>query len=108
MFSLKCILNVISLCRYFISGCDVKLSLKFILNHYWNNYFNSGRYFNSGCNTATIAPVPPTPTQQIVAEQKSRFFNRLDADATVDYDTNDYLWISDNLSSLFGFMCSDF
>ena len=36
--------------RYFNSGCDVKLSLKFILNHYWNNYFNSGRYFNSGCD----------------------------------------------------------
>ena len=38
--------------RYFNSGWDVKLSLKFILNHYWNNYFNSGRYFNSGCNMA--------------------------------------------------------
>ena len=36
--------------RYFNSGCDVKLSLKFILNHYWNNYFNSGRYFISGCD----------------------------------------------------------
>ena len=36
--------------HYFNSGCDVKLSLKFTLNHYWNNYFNSGRYFNSGCN----------------------------------------------------------
>ena len=38
--------------RYFNSGCDVKLSLKFILNPYWNNYFNTGRYFNSGCNSA--------------------------------------------------------
>ena len=38
--------------HYFISGCHVKLSLKFILNHYWINYFNSGRYFKSGCNTA--------------------------------------------------------
>ena len=36
--------------RYFNSGCEVKLSLKFILNHYWNNYFNTGRYFNSGCD----------------------------------------------------------
>ena len=40
--------------RYFISGCDVKLNLKFILNYYWNNYFNSGRYFNSGCNRASL------------------------------------------------------
>ena len=40
--------------RFFISGCDVMFSLKCILNHYWNNYFNSGRYFNSGCNKAFI------------------------------------------------------
>ena len=55
LFSLKCILNLYwnnysNSGRYFNSGCNVKLSLKFILNHYWNNYFNSGRYFNSGCN----------------------------------------------------------
>ena len=25
-----------------------------ILNHYWNNYFNSGRYFNSGCNNPPL------------------------------------------------------
>ena len=42
--------------RYFKSGCDVKLSLKFILNHYWNNYFNSGRYFNGGCNKGCFLP----------------------------------------------------
>ena len=36
--------------RFFISGCDVMFSLKCILNHYWNNYFNSGRYFISGCD----------------------------------------------------------
>ena len=41
--------------------------------------------------SATIAPVPPPPTQQIVEEQKSRFFNHSDVDATVDYDPNDYL-----------------
>ena len=41
--------------RYFNSGCDVKLSLKFILNHFWNNNFNSGRYFNSGCNISVLA-----------------------------------------------------
>ena len=55
LFSFKCILNLywnnyFNRGRYFNSGCDVKLSLKCILNHYWNNYFNSGRYFNSGCN----------------------------------------------------------
>ena len=33
--------------RYFSSGCYVKLSLKFILNLYWNYYFKSGHYFNS-------------------------------------------------------------
>ena len=41
--------------------------------------------------SATIAPVPPPPTQQIVEEQKSRIFSHLDADATVDYDPKDYL-----------------
>ena len=41
--------------------------------------------------SATIAPVPPPPTQQILEEQKSRFSNRSDADATIDYDPNDYL-----------------
>ena len=40
--------------RYFNSGCDVKLILKFNLNHYWNNYFKSDRYFNSGCNKAIV------------------------------------------------------
>ena len=55
LLSLKFILNhywnnYFNSGRYFNSGCDVKLSLKFILNHYWNNYFNSGRYFNSGCD----------------------------------------------------------
>ena len=59
MFSLKCILNhywnnYFNSGRYFNSGCDVKLCLKFILNLYWNNYFNSGRYFNSGCNNAHV------------------------------------------------------
>ena len=53
--SFKCILdhywnNYFNSGRYFISGWDVKLSLKFILNHYWNIYFNSGRYFISGCD----------------------------------------------------------
>ena len=43
---------ILVICCYFNSGCNVKLNLKFILNHYWNNYFNSGRYFNSGCNNA--------------------------------------------------------
>ena len=51
----KCILNLywnnyFNSGRYFISGCNVKLRLKFILNLYWNNYYNSGRYFNSGCD----------------------------------------------------------
>ena len=41
--------------------------------------------------SAAIAPVPPPPTQQIVEVQKSRIFNHSDADATVDYDPNDYL-----------------
>ena len=41
--------------------------------------------------SATIAHVPPPPTQQIVEVQKSRVFNRSDADATFDYDPNDYL-----------------
>ena len=40
--------------------------------------------------SATIAPVPAPPTQQIVEEQ-SQFFNHSDIDATVDYDPNDYL-----------------
>ena len=55
LLSLKCICNLywnnyFNSVRYFNSGCDVNLSLKFILNHYWNNYFNSGRYFISGCD----------------------------------------------------------
>ena len=59
LFSFKCILNLywnnyFNSGHYFISGCDVKLSLKFILNHYWNNYFNSGRYFKSGCNNGHL------------------------------------------------------
>ena len=57
LFCFKCILNFywnnyFNSGRYFNSGCDVKLSLKFILNHYWNNYFNRGRYFNISCNNA--------------------------------------------------------
>ena len=61
LFSFKCILNLywnnyFNSGRYFKSGCDVKLSLKFILNHYWNNYFNSGRYFNGGCNKGCFLP----------------------------------------------------
>ena len=55
LFTFKCILNLywnnyFNSGRYFNSGYNVMFSLKFILNHYWNNYFNSGRYFNSGCN----------------------------------------------------------
>ena len=68
LFSFKCILNLywnnyfnykynnnnynnyFNSGRYFISGCNVMFSLKCTLNHYWNNYFNSGRYFNSGCD----------------------------------------------------------
>ena len=55
LFSFKCILNLywnnyFNSVRYFNSGCNVMFSLKYILNHYWNNYFNSGRYFNSGCD----------------------------------------------------------
>ena len=62
LFSFKCILNhywnnYFNSGRYFNRGCDVKLSLKFILNHYWHNYFNNGRYFKSGCNKACIPGV---------------------------------------------------
>ena len=35
---------------YLDSCCNVLLSFKCILNPIENNYFNSGRYFNSGCD----------------------------------------------------------
>ena len=55
LFNFKCILNLywnnyFNSGHYFISGCNVIFSLNCILNHYWNNYFNSGRYFISGCD----------------------------------------------------------
>ena len=55
LISLKVILNhywnnYFNSSRYFNRGCDVKLSLNVILNHYWNNYFNSVHYFDWGCD----------------------------------------------------------
>lgn len=44
--------------------------------------------------SATIAPVPPPPTQDLMAAKISRF-NREDLDRTIDYDfdqTIDYEW----------------
>lgn len=35
--------------------------------------------------SATIAPIPPPPTQDLMAEKISRF-NREDPDKTIDYD----------------------
>lgn len=35
--------------------------------------------------SATIAPIPPPPTQDLMAEKISRF-NREDLDKTIDYD----------------------
>lgn len=35
--------------------------------------------------SATIAPIPPRPTQDLMAEKISRF-NREDPDKTIDYD----------------------